>query len=126
MENRIWNFGGQLYARVGIQPHVRQDGTVTELVIWRTHCADCGEVFEVTSVASSSPNLNRRCNRHKAAGRKVKRHVLWGKPVPLAELLGASPKMTSTKSRKRVATAFLADPRRHPDHINPQEERHGC
>ena len=125
MKHQIWNFGGQLYARIGTRPHIRQDGTVTELIVWRTHCADCGELFQTQSSTSTTPSLNRRCERHRAARRKVKKHVLWGKPAPLAELLGETPVAFSTKSRKRVATAFLADPRRHPDHINPQEEEYG-
>ena len=126
MTRQIWNFGGQLYAHDGTRSYTRWDGAQSELTVWRTHCADCGVMFEVTTSEQTPKYPTRRCPRHASKGHKVKAHVLWGKPVPLAELLGECPQITSTKSKKRTAASILAGPRRRPDHTNPQEERYGC
>ena len=126
MQHKIWNFGGQLYARIGIRPYIRQGGIKSELTVWLTHCADCGELFEVATAEQIPKYPTRRCPRHASKGRRVKTHVLWGKPVPLAELLDTTKQATRAKRTKRTAASILAGPSRRPDHINHQEERHGC
>ena len=124
MEHQIWNFGGQLYAKGGTRSHVCQDGTVTELIVWRTHCAECGAMFEVMTTERPK-HLNRRCPKHVASGRKVKQHVLWGQPIPLDELLNTTLAAQQAKPKKRTAAMFLAEPATvltTPKHL---EKRHG-
>ena len=61
---------GQRYVVVDTQPHRRKDGTPTTLIVWRSHCSDCGQPFELTTpLATKWPN--RRCPRHRAPGRAV-------------------------------------------------------
>ncbi|WP_041641156.1 hypothetical protein [Magnetococcus marinus] len=102
MQHEIWNFGGQLYARVESRFHKARDGTLAEMSVWQTHCADCGVLFEVTTLEKVPRYITRRCSQHAAKGRKVKAHILWGKQVPLAELLGERPMEESAKSGKRT------------------------
>lgn len=66
-------FGEQRYECVGIKPYTRRDGSQTELLIWRSNCAKCGDSFECTSPAQSENfSPNRRCALHKRPGTKVK------------------------------------------------------
>ncbi len=62
-------FHGQRYAMTGVRPHTRQDGSETTLIVWSTHCARCGDPFELATTARCSPN--RRCGDCAAAGRRV-------------------------------------------------------
>ncbi len=120
----IWNFLGQLYAKIGTRPHVRKDGTSTQLVVWRTHCAKCGAMFEVMTIENPK-YLNRRCPEHAVSSRKVKHNVLWGKPIPLADLLGTTPTTRQTKTEKRTAAMFLQEPAAALTTPNLLEKRHG-
>lgn len=39
------------------------------VLIWESHCADCGELFSVVTGMTNIPAPNRRCDLHKEAGR---------------------------------------------------------
>ena len=125
MNHKIWNFGGQLYAKVGTRPKTLRDGSITELIIWRTHCADCGAMFEATSLDYQPKYISRRCSEHLAPGRKVNRHVLWGQPIPLSELMGITPVTQKPQSEKRTAAMFLQEPATVLTTPNLLEKRHG-
>ena len=65
---------GQVYARGLDSPHVTRDGRTTTLVGLKSRCAECGAPFEFTTTewAMAKGNLNRRCQKHKKPGKKVK------------------------------------------------------
>jgi hypothetical protein len=66
-------FDGQLYELARTEPHTRRDGTKTELTVWRSRCAQCGEPFEVRTPAKSKKfSPNRRCHKHKRPGARVR------------------------------------------------------
>jgi hypothetical protein len=54
---------GQEYELVGVKPHLRRDGSETELLVWRSHCADCGAEF-LCSTTKVFKAMNRRCPAH--------------------------------------------------------------
>ena len=61
---------GQRYVVIDIWPYRRKDGTPTTLIVWRSHCSDCGQSFELTTpLATKWPN--RRCPAHHAPGQAV-------------------------------------------------------
>ncbi len=60
----------QRYVVVATRPHHRKDDTPTMLITWRSHCADCGQPFEVTTGLAAKA-INRRCPAHHAPGRAV-------------------------------------------------------
>lgn len=67
---------GQAYKEVGREPYLRKNGKLTELIVWRSHCAECGEPFEIRTSAKSRRFIpNRRCHLHKQPGVRVKRSV---------------------------------------------------
>lgn len=71
MEDRTFN--GQQYKFVELVPHTRTDGSATELAVWSSACADCGELFEVRTPARSKKFIpNRRCTIHKRPGVRVR------------------------------------------------------
>lgn len=64
---------GQTYEVVGRFLRERRDGTTAEILRWQSACADCGEPFEITTPARSSKfQPNRRCQRHKRPGHRVR------------------------------------------------------
>jgi hypothetical protein len=66
-------FDGQSYEFARTEPHTRRDGTETTLMVWRSHCAQCGEPFEVLTPAGSGKfSPNRRCQKHKRPGVRVR------------------------------------------------------
>lgn len=69
--HKIYN--GQRYDFVRAEPYVRRDGTDTELLVWRSHCAHCGERFTLRTPRGSPKFMpNRRCQKHKRPGMRVK------------------------------------------------------
>lgn len=62
---------GQRYELLRQKPHVRKDGQPTILLVWRSHCADCGGVFEIMTGLISKGCINRRCPKHHSPGRAV-------------------------------------------------------
>jgi hypothetical protein len=65
--------GDQVYELARTEPHIRRDGTETELAVWQSHCAQCGEPFEFRAPSKASKfEPNRRCAKHKRPGARVK------------------------------------------------------
>jgi hypothetical protein len=65
-------YRGQLYRRLGIQPHIRADGSTTQFATWESRCPTCGEVFQFTSSRTTALRWpTRRCPAHRAPGRRV-------------------------------------------------------
>lgn len=64
--------GDQLYELARTEPYQRRDGTETELIVWQSHCATCGEPFELRTPSKASKFVpNRRCQKHKRPGARV-------------------------------------------------------
>lgn len=63
---------GQRYELIGSRPHQRQDGKLSVVLTWQSHCPDCEEVF-ITTSGLSVGYLNRRCPHHHNAGTPVTR-----------------------------------------------------
>jgi len=62
---------GQRYELVNQKPHIRKDGQPTTLLVWRSHCADCGSAFEIMTGLISNRGINRRWPKHHRPGRAV-------------------------------------------------------
>ncbi len=62
---------GQRYELVAQEPHIRRDGLPTTLLVWRSHCCDCGVPFEVATGLVANGYFNRRCPDHHRPGRAV-------------------------------------------------------
>ena len=69
-EGTILIHDGQRYRVAGIKPHVRKGGTRTTLIIWQSHCAECGQPFEFTTPLKTR-YPSRRCKQHSKPGRAV-------------------------------------------------------
>ena len=66
-------YKGQHYTVVDQFTRPRKDGSVAVILIWRSHCADCGAAFTMTSPAASDRfSPTRRCQRHAAKGKRVR------------------------------------------------------
>jgi hypothetical protein len=60
-------YDGQSYTLIALEPHRRQDGHSSVLLVWQTECAKCQAPFDCrSSVAVRS--LNRRCDKHRRPG----------------------------------------------------------
>ena len=64
--------GGQRYTLDRLEPHKRRDGETVPLVVLATHCAECGEPFEVRQPIGGTAYLTRRCEAHRAPGKKAR------------------------------------------------------
>jgi hypothetical protein len=63
---------GQRYVAIGSRLHRKPDGIDVPLIVWRSHCAECGMPFEcLTTLKASHPN--RRCPEHHSPGTAVTR-----------------------------------------------------
>lgn len=68
---------GRRFTEVDVVPYQRLDGTWTNLRVWETECAVCGQVFEVSTpikvrrFESSKSFQRRNCPDHK--GTRAKR-----------------------------------------------------
>lgn len=66
-------YKGQFYQVVTTSNRVRRDGTMATILHWQSPCAECGEPFLLTTPAASSKfEPNRRCQKHKRPGQRVK------------------------------------------------------
>jgi hypothetical protein len=63
---------GQRYVATGSRLHRKPDGTDVPLIVWRSHCAECGMPFECTTTLKGS-HPNRRCLEHHSPGDAVTR-----------------------------------------------------
>lgn len=62
-------YHGQAYVAVSREPYTRRDGSTTELVVWESLCARCGEPFTFkTPTGASKWQPNRRCHEHRRPG----------------------------------------------------------
>jgi len=61
---------GQRYVAVGSDLHKRRDGQIVPIILWESHCAECGKPFQCRSGLRSG-TLNRRCPQHHAPGKAV-------------------------------------------------------
>jgi hypothetical protein len=61
--------GEQVYTKVGREHYARRDGRVTDLILWESHCGDCGARFIVkVPVGARRFEPNRRCRACKRPG----------------------------------------------------------
>lgn len=77
---QTFEFRGQLYFVTGLRPHERRDGSRTVLADLGSHCADCGAWFAASVPATATAARivpNRRCDMHKARGRRVRALHPW-------------------------------------------------
>ncbi|MFA1622828.1 hypothetical protein ACDY96_08320 [Rhizobium mongolense] len=67
-------FNSQAYVCFAIQPFERRNnGRVTEIARWASACPECGAMFEITTtVRRGIVSPNRRCERHRKPGIKVR------------------------------------------------------
>lgn len=75
-----FEFRGQLYVVTGLRPYERRDGSLTVLADIGSHCADCGAWFAASVPATATAARivpNRRCDVHKARGRRVRALYPW-------------------------------------------------
>ena len=71
-EGQIVEIGLQVFRCVGFAPHMRLDGSRTNLAVLVTRCAICAEeVRAVMPAAGSQFYPKRRCDAHKRPGAKV-------------------------------------------------------
>lgn len=69
----IHTYKGQVYFFDDTEPYTRVDGTQTRLHVWISHCAHCGGQFELRTPATCSTfSPNRRCQKHKRPGCRVR------------------------------------------------------
>ncbi len=61
----------QRYTATGTVPHQRIDGTSSRLILWQTHCPECGVPFTVQTPLTIRSELTRRCPEHRKPGRRV-------------------------------------------------------
>jgi hypothetical protein len=62
---------GQPYRLDEVRSHRRQDGFMTTLLNWRSHCPDCGASFIFTT-GHTITHVNRRCELHRKGGKRVR------------------------------------------------------
>jgi len=67
------DYRGQLYECIGERLHIRKDGEVITLAVWRSYCARCGAAFEFATPAGAAFSPNRRCASHKRPGSRVRK-----------------------------------------------------
>ena len=64
---------GQQYVAIAMQPYLRKDGAIAEIVTWQSRCPVCGQTFTFElSARTSKFQPNRRCQKHKRPGCRVK------------------------------------------------------
>lgn len=64
---------GQEYRVIDTFKRNRKDGTVATILIWQSACAQCGALFAFTAPEGASKfQPNRRCQKHKRPGQRVK------------------------------------------------------
>ena len=55
---------GQNYKLIRIEPYRRRDGRDTLILVWRSHCFECGAEFECSAPQRAFRGATRRCARH--------------------------------------------------------------
>lgn len=113
---------GQRYEVVGVEPHRRRDGTLCELVVYSSRCADCGAGFEARSPNKVVLYPNRRCKRH------AKPMVPAGGPRnPLRKRKDArlirEPTLSSVQVGEIILKVAAGSPSGEPWSARPQDDR---
>jgi len=73
MMGTIRDHRGQRYWVADTFMRARKDGTQAVILIWASHCADCGEEFRCSTPAAAAKwQPNRRCAKHKRPGVRVR------------------------------------------------------
>lgn len=68
----VRRIGQQEYRFDGWVPHTRRSGATVMLSRWIANCADCGAAFVALTTLKGGKFLpNRRCEAHRAPGRRV-------------------------------------------------------
>ena len=63
----VVEFDGHPFEVMGYEAYVRRDGTSSSLIVWNTHCVDCGKPIELKT-AFRSKTITKRCDEHKRRG----------------------------------------------------------
>lgn len=61
----------QEFELVSIVPHQKADGSMTDLLLWASLCATCGQSYETKTTVRTS-GISRRCSIHSKPGKPVK------------------------------------------------------
>ena len=70
------------FIHIGYKPHIKKDGTSTELMVWQSSCIDCGENFTVTTPKSTTKENDSnsfyqcRCSNHVKKPHKIQSDFL--------------------------------------------------
>lgn len=60
-----FTWDGQDYQLVGSEPHTRQDGSETTLLLWSTNCQACGVEMTTMTPMTMTNSPRRKCDDHK-------------------------------------------------------------
>jgi hypothetical protein len=105
MIGTIKEYGGQRYECVAVVPYIRRDKGRTEIAVWESSCAHCGEPFLFRSpVHKVTFAPSRRCPDHRFPGRKVTNQELAEAERKVAE--------RKAKERCKAEEARLAEKQR--------------
>lgn len=63
----VVRFDGHPFTVMGYEAYVRRDGTSSSLIVWTSHCADCGTPILVKT-GFRSKTITKRCEAHKKRG----------------------------------------------------------
>lgn len=66
----VVDLGGQTFTFLRTEPYRRIDGRETSLLVWTSHCAECGKQFW-TRTSANSLGPSRRCRTHRRGGKPV-------------------------------------------------------
>ena len=73
MIGTVRDYQGQPYTATRAFERKRVDGSIATIIEWTSPCATCGEPFTMTAPAAASKfQPNRRCQKHKRPGQRVK------------------------------------------------------
>jgi hypothetical protein len=90
---------GQRYEMLSVKEHACRDGHLTLLALWRSNCAECDCAFTFQAPSHVQP-ANRRCELHKAPGKRVK--------VPPAKTLPELQKLAKRLKRQGLTPSQIA------------------
>jgi uncharacterized protein (DUF983 family) len=105
-----FDLNGQVYKQIGFKIINGKNGVAREYMVFRSHCADCGEEFEAhcpSDLQYFTPN--RRCPDHSRPGEAVKRKNL-ADPKP-----GTPAKQFKPGDRCRTSGVYVV--RHKADHL---------
>lgn len=65
----IAEWRGQKYRLIDIRPYRRLDGRDSAIMVWRSRCIECGDLFETTTPLQELTKATRRCPTHVRRGK---------------------------------------------------------